>query len=67
MIQPRIAIKRTCARHERGVLVIHIALLLAANAGMFAITYWLCCRQQVYSVPDILSGRDLRINWGRND
>jgi hypothetical protein len=62
-----IAQKRTCTRHDRGVLYVHLVILLACNIGVYSITMWLIGRQQVYSVPDVHSSRNLDINWGRHD
>lgn len=65
--ETRIAQKRTMARHDRGVLVVHVIILLLANIGMYGVTAWLLMRQQVFSVPDVTSYRELEIKWGRND
>lgn len=64
---PSIAIKRTCVRHERGTLFVHIIILLIANIGVYYVAYWLITRQQVYSVPNISNSRELTINWGAHD
>jgi hypothetical protein len=65
--ETRISIKRTSARHDRGILYLFIGLLAFANVGNLLVTYYLLSRNQVYSVPDIQGYLELKINWGRND
>lgn len=65
--ETRIAQKRTCTRHDRGVLFVYLTILLLCNIGVYAITVWLLMRHQVYSLPDVHSARGIDINWGRHD
>jgi hypothetical protein len=62
--EPFPAVRRTVVRHDRGVLLILIAILLLTNVGMGYLTWHLLGHEQVYSVPDIYSSRNLVIQWG---
>ena len=61
---PEIATQRTLVRHERGTMLLLIALLFVVIVFQAVYLVRLFGHEQLYSTPDIYREQTVDIQWG---